>query len=228
MEAPRGGSGSKRLNLLLVAGLAAIASLAGWLVVTTLRREAAPPTSLSMPQGGHSASEDAGSSAPVLDSTEALDVRENVEGSLQSPISESAEKCRIEELRAKMEDYAASEKWNETYSAYSWADLWRESEVLVEAMQLTTKPEFERRFEAGQYDVVGTDQKYAVKNFNPFEVSSLKTARGGLWLKVVLPEAEFQAEYKLKAQVQWLREESRKRKVSRPRVTRRASRLHSS
>jgi len=213
MNGTLGAPGSKGLRLALVVGLAGMASLAGWLVVKSLRREGVPVPTPSMPTESQSTTGGDGSSTTVLDSSEVVEVPEREEGSERSQASDTA-KQKINELRAKMEGYAAIDGWSDTYAQFSAADLIREASVLQDALRKSTTDEIMRRFEAGQYEVVSTGPTISLKSSSFLEVFSIRPGKAGQWLKVLLPEAEFPTEYKLQAQIQWLHETARDRQFA--------------
>lgn len=97
-------------------------------------------------------------------------------------------------------------QWQDLYRAASPAEIRLEREALQEVLEKDTDPYYESSFQSGRYEVVG---QYTSGTEYPLPVdttvlSAFRFLPNGDVGMVVLPEAEFPEQYRLKRQVEWL------------------------
>ena len=110
----------------------------------------------------------------------------------------------------------APEDWARIYADASPGMLLGEVIDLQQHILDVTQEEFDRRFDLGMYEIIGSGGTYVVPDSDDEIVSNVRITGvndGGEVRKVVLPEAEFSDLYLMKKKIGWLRREARLRGV---------------
>jgi len=202
-----------RRFLLLLVPTTAAAVLTGWLASKAIRQGPAlpiGPDSFSLKGDSHSGAR--GVALENVQTTSTDRNRTGVPGDVSASVQESSH-ARIARLREKMMEYAAADGWDKTYAKYSAEELLREQDIVDQAIVEATWGEFDRRFEAGEFESVTTNGTYTPEHFNPYDVHQIRFLGNGVVSTASLPEAGFEDVYKLKAQSAWLFTKSRERLV---------------
>jgi hypothetical protein len=119
-------------------------------------------------------------------------------------------------LHSKMLEYAAAKGWEQTYAGASPEELLHEQHVIIGTIRDALADEFNRRFQAGDYEIVSTDGSYRSDDYNPYDVYAVRWLSGGRVAKCIIPESGFESIYELKAQSVWLWDQAHEREAQDP------------
>jgi len=126
--------------------------------------------------------------------------------------TEGEPKPIVEEASSRREEQRYhEEEWRTLYREATVASLLEERNLLNTFIFEETRDEFARRFETGQFEVIGTGKVYTAEDWDRTKICNVRILGEGGIQKVTLPEDEFGELYENKRRVCWIEDELNRR-----------------